>query len=512
MMMKTYILVCCVAFFGLAGCTSHFDKLNSNPLLITEVTPATVGNAFARAQYEGLYSHPGLYQLARNLFFDYYSQYFAVRDANIHSDRYVIVQDWIIVQWNCMYTVTWPTLKLVLETTADTDPDAHAVAKIWKVFVFHSHTDFYGPVPYREAGKGATSIPYDSQQDIYHDFFTLLDEAVATLSGTDPSRRPFGVNDLVYQGDIAQWIRFANSLRLRLALRISGVEPGKARAEAEKAVAAGVMETNTHNAFMTVNANTVHGLNVISDWGEGFVMSAAMESYLKGYDDPRMPEYFSPGVNSGEYRGIRNGLSTAQLAGSPKNTAGAASNVGPSFHVSRQTSNPFFVMYAAESYFLRAEGALNGWDMGGTAADLYAAGIRTSMHQWGITNETAIGNYIGGTGAPVALDDMLASPAVSNVPVQFAADEATRRQQVATQKWLALYPDGIEAWAEVRRTGYPVLYPVVNSDNPDIPAGQFIKRIPYVDYEKQTNGPAVVEGVRLLGGPDVPTTPVWWDQ
>ncbi len=512
MKMKTYILACCVTLFGLAGCTSHFDRLNTNPLLITEVTPATVGNAFARAQYEGLYSHPGLYQLARNLFFDYYSQYFAVRDANIRSDRYVIVQDWIIVQWNCMYTVTWPTLKVVLETTADTDPAAHAVAQIWKVFVFHSHTDFYGPVPYSEAGKGTTSIPYDSQQDIYHDFFTLLDEAVGTLSATDPARKPFGVNDLVYQGDVAQWIRFANSLRLRLALRISGVEPEKARVEAEKAVAAGVMETNAHNAFMTVNANTVHGLNVISDWGEGFVMSAAMESYLKGYDDPRMAEYFSPGVNSGEYRGIRNGLSTAQLASSPKNTAGAASNVGPRFHVGRQTSNPFFVMYAAESYFLRAEGALNGWNMGGSPTDLYAAGIRTSMHQWGITDETIVGDYIDGTGTPVALDDMLASAAVSDVAVRFAADEATRRQQVATQKWLALYPDGIEAWAEVRRTGYPTLYPVVNSDNPDIPAGQFIKRIPYVDYEKQTNGPALAEGLRLLDGPDVPTTRVWWNQ
>jgi len=496
---------------GLWGCTAHFDKLNTNPMQLTEMTPATVGNAFARTQYEGLYSHPGLYQLARNLFFDYYSQYFAVRDAGIRSDRYVIVQDWIIVQWNCMYTVTWPTLKLVLETTADTDSEANAIAKIWKVFVFHSHTDFYGPVPYHEAGKGTTSIPYDSQRDIYYDFFTLLDEAVATLSVADPSRTPFGVNDMIYQGNIAQWRRFANSLRLRLAMRISAVEPEKARQEAEKAVAAGVMESNAHSAFMATNANVVHGLNVISDWGEGFVMSATMESYLKGYSDPRMAEYFSRGVGSGEYRGIRNGLTGEQLNSSPKNAAGAASNVGPRFHVSKQTDNPFFVMYAAESYFLRAEGALNGWNMGGTAAELYEAGIRTSMEQWGITDSETVQNYIDGTGLPIALDDYLESPPVSDVPVKFAADEATRRQQVATQKWLALYPDGIEAWAEARRTGYPELYPVVNSDNPDMPAGQLIRRIPYVDYEKQTNGAAVVGGVELLGGPDLPTTRVWWN-
>ena len=506
-----FIVYILIAGVTLLSCTRHFDELNSNPLLLTEMTPATVGNAFARTQYEGLYSHPGLYQLARNLFMDYYSQYFAVRDAGIRSDRYVIVQDWIIVQWNCMYTVTWPTLKQVLEATEAMDPDAHAIAKIWKAYVFHSHTDFYGPVPYHEAGKGTTSIPYDSQRDIYYDLFNLLDEAVATLTSADQSRTPFGVNDLVYQGNIGQWRRFANSLRLRLALRISNVEPEKAREEAEKAVAAGVMELNAHNAFMTVNANTVHGLNVISDWGEGFVMSATMESYLKGYNDPRMAEYFSPGVNSGEYRGIRNGLTGEQINSSPLNAPGAASNVGPRFHVSQQTENPFFVMYAAESYFLRAEGALNGWSMGGTATELYEQGIRVSMEQWGITDNTAIQNYINGTGVPVALDDYMESPAVSDVPVQFAADEPRRRQQIATQKWLALYPDGIEAWAEVRRTGYPELYPVVNSDNPDIPAGQFIRRIPYVDYEKQTNGAAVVGGVALLGGPDVPTTRVWWN-
>ena len=506
-----FIICILIAGVTLLSCTKHFDELNSNPLLLTEMTPATVGNAFARTQYEGLYSHPGLYQLARNLFMDYYSQYFAVRDAGIRSDRYVIVQDWIIVQWNCMYTVTWPTLKQVLEATAEMDPDANAIAKIWKAYVFHSHTDFYGPVPYHEAGKGTTSIPYDSQRDIYYDLFTLLDEAVATLTSTDQSRTPFGVNDLVYQGNIGQWRRFANSLRLRLALRISNVEPERAREEAEKAVAAGVMELNAHNAFMTVNANTVHGLNVISDWGEGFVMSASMESYLKGYNDPRMVEYFSPGVNSGEYRGIRNGLTGEQINSSPLNAPGAASNVGPRFHVSRQTENPFFVMYAAESYFLRAEGALNGWAMGGTATELYEQGIRISMEQWGITDEAAIQNYINGTGVPIALDDYMESPAVSDIPVQFAADEPRQRQQIATQKWLALYPDGIEAWAEVRRTGYPELYPVVNSDNPDIPAGQFIRRIPYVDYEKQTNGAAVVDGVALLGGPDVPTTRLWWN-
>ncbi|SEN88739.1 Susd and RagB outer membrane lipoprotein [bacterium A37T11] len=495
----------------MAGCTKNFDNTNTDPTKLSEMTSATVGNAFALTIYRGLYGDPGLYQLARNLFADYYSQLFAVRDAGIRSDRYVIVQDWIISQWNCMYTVTWPTLKQILELTAKTDTEANALAKIWKVFVFHSNTDFYGPIPYSQAGKGEVSIPYDSQHDIYYDFFTLLDEATASLAAADQTKKPFGDNDLIFHGDIGQWRRFANSLRLRLALRISKIDPQKAKEEAEKAVAAGVMVTNLHSAFMKVNANTVNGLNVITDWGEGFVMSATMESYLRGFKDPRMPVYFSPGRVSGVYRGIRNGLTAEQMNSSPLNAAGAASNLGPRFLADQQTTNPLFVMYAAESFFLRAEGAVNGWNMGGTAEDLYRQGIQTSMEQWGITDQSKIDAYINGTSKPIALSDYLKSPAVSDIPVKFAAIEEQQRQQIGTQKWLSIYPDGIEAWAEVRRTGYPKLYPVVNSDNPDIAATELIRRFPYLDYEKQTNALAEQKGVELLGGPDKPTTRLWWN-
>lgn len=508
--MKHFIMVC-FAIVLLAGCTGHFDELNTDPTLLTEVNASNVGNAFALTQYRGLYGDPGLYQLARNLFVDYYAGYFAVRDPGIRSDRYVVVQDWIISQWNCIYTVTWPTLREVLATTATIDPEANAIAKVWKVFVFHSNTDMYGPIPYSLAGTGQTVIPYDSQRDIYYDFFTLLDEAIAVLAVADKSRRPFGDNDLIYQGDIDQWIRFGNTLRLRLALRVSGIDPQKAQQEAEKAVAAGVMESNSHSGFMTVNANTVNGLNVITDWGEYFVMSAAMESYLKGYDDPRIAEFFSPTTSSGGYRGVRNGLTTTQMNSSPLHANGAASNLGPRFNGALQSSNPLFVMYAAEAYFLRAEGALNGWNMNGTAEALYEAGIAISMQQWGIANTSEIQAYINGTSLPVALDDYFQSPAVAAIPVLFAADEAVQREQIATQKWLALYPDGLEAWAEVRRTGYPILYPRLSSDNPDMPASQMIRRIPYLDYEKETNGSEVEIGIGLLGGEDKPSTRLWWN-
>lgn len=494
----------------LPGCTKRFDSLNSDPTTISAVTPATAGNAFALAQYNGIYGDAGIYQLARNLFVDYYSQYFAIADQSTRSDRNVIVQDWIISQWATVYSGTWPTLKVVMDITEKTDPAAHAITKIWKVYVFHSNTDFYGPIPYFQAGKGTTSIPYDSQQDIYHDFFKLLDEAVAALKQADRSKHPFGTNDLIFHGDIDKWIKLANTLRLRLALRISGPELQRAKEEAEKAVAAGVMTATADDAMMDVGPNSNNGLNVISSWNY-FRMSASMESYLKGFEDPRMPVYFRPAAISGEYHGIRNGLTAAQI-GDPKNNVRALSDVGPRFDPSKAATTRIMVMYAAEAYFLRAEGALNGWNMGGTAQELYEKGIATSMDQWGVTDAAVIKLYQQGTTTPVKLNDYLSSPAVADIPVKFSAMPEKQRQQILTQKWIALYPDGIEAWAEIRRTGYPLLYPVVNSDNPDVPKGQIIRRFPFLDYEKQTNTRAVQEAQPLLGGPDKPTTPVWWNK
>lgn len=496
-----------------AGCTKHFDELNTDPTTFSSLTPATIPQAFSRSQYEGIYGDAGIYELARSLFPDLWSQFFANADQGVKSDRYVIIQDWIISQWNIVYTINWPTLKMVLDATAKTDPEANAVAKVWKAYIFHYQTDFYGPVPYFQAGTGALSIPYDSQQDIYHDLFKTLDSATAVLSAAPASARPFGTSDLIYHGDVKKWLKMANTLRLRLAIRISGVEPDRAKQEAEKAVAGGVMTSNTDCAFMDVGANSPNGLTQLSPW-ENMRMSASMESYLKGFDDPRMPVYYSPSVDDGEYHSLRNGLSAAQLAdANPGNTGDNLSNIGPRWiNDATATAVPLSVMYAAEAYFLRAEGALNGWNMGGNAKDFYEQGITLSMQQWGISDAAAIQNYIGGSGLPIALNDYLHSPAVASITVKFAADVATQRQQIATQKWLALYPDGIEAWAELRRTGYPKLYAVVNSDNPDVPATDMIRRFNFLDYEYQTNGKAVQAAIPLLNGPDKANTRLWWNK
>ncbi|MEO8109053.1 MAG: SusD/RagB family nutrient-binding outer membrane lipoprotein [Ginsengibacter sp.] len=512
----TFLLTILSLLLLAEGCTKKFDELNTDPTTFSSLPAATIPKAFARSLWQGVYADPGNYEVIHSLYTDLWSQYF-VDAGGFPGDRNVIDQNLIIFSWNLTYTVNWPSLKLVIDATETTAPPANAIAKIWKVYIFHQNTDFYGPIPYFQAGTGLLSIPYDNQQDIYNDFFKTLDSAVTTLKNADPSQHPFGTDDLIYHGDISKWIKFANTLRLRLALRISKVDAAKAKLEAEKAVADGTMTANDDNAFVDVGPNSVNGLAAEAPW-ENMRMSASMESYLKGFNDPRLQEYYDPAEADGKYHGLRNGLAPNQLSTAVKiggqfNGAINLSNINTKrWYDNTQTTTPLNVMYAAESFFLRAEGALNGWNMGGSSKDLYEQGISTSLQQWGITDNTVIQNYLQSSAMPVAPNDYLNSPAVANIPIKFSANPAQQKEQILTQKWIALFPDGIEAWAELRRTGFPKLYPIVRSDNPDVIPGNIISRLTFQSYEYQTNGKAVQEAINLLGGPDKASTHVWWNK
>jgi hypothetical protein len=247
-------------------------------------------------------------------------------------------------------------------------------------------------------------------------------------------------------------------------------------------------------------------------------MSATMESFLKGYNDPRMTQFFQPAFATKTYEGLRNGLNPAQLA-DQLNSNDYNSNVGSRWIRNTGSGSgwenifavPANIMHSSEVYLLRAEGAVNGWNMGGTAKELYEQGIRVSMEQWGFTGDQ-VEEYINGTTLPVEPKDALNSPRVADIPVKFGSTEAVQREQIGTQKWLAVFPDGFEGWAEFRRSGFPKMYNVVNSVNPDVPTTQFIRRFPFIDAEKVTNKAAVDAAVSLLNGPDKASTPLWWDK
>jgi len=511
-------LMAIVVGVGINSCTDDFEEINTDPLALTadKVDGSLIGLAFARAQYRTMCGDAGQFQISQNLFSDLYAQYFATTAANFDSDLNVQVGRWSDICWTNFYAQAAPNVKFVEDFTmseGNEDPVGNAVAKIWRVQAYHRISDYYGPVPYFEFGNAALSVAYDSQESIYRDFFTTLDEAVAALKA-NPGASAFGNNDLVYAGDVSKWLVFANTLRLRLAMRVRFVDPGLAQAEAEKAVADGVMETGSQSAFVSTNDNSTNPINTISNWGE-YRMSATMESVLKGYNDPRTASFFSPAVNgdSGDdpdnfpYEGLQNGQSKVAKGSDLNNPH---SDVGPDFLPPAKggTNPPIVVIRAAEAWLLRAEGSFLGWNMGGvTAEEAYNRGIEESLIEWGVGNQAAA--YIASSAVPVSPSNSLA--AVSDVPVKFDAGRAL--EQILTQKWLALYPDGWEAWAELRRTGFPKTYPRLGSENPNVAVNETMRKMQYVSSEFDSNTEAVQAAIALPenGGQDIGNVRVWWD-
>ncbi|MEX2574140.1 MAG: SusD/RagB family nutrient-binding outer membrane lipoprotein [Balneolaceae bacterium] len=519
--LRSAVIMCVALGVSVSACTDHYNELNTPPdeLTTDQVGTNLLGNAFANTQYHGMFG-PGFYfQTGENLYASMFAQYFALAEISFDYDQYLLTRR-TERTWDYLYGSVLPTLQFVEQSSEENDLALeNAVAKVWKVQMFHRITDYWGPIIYSEYGSGETSVKYDSQESIYKDFFKVLDEAVTVLDQYSGDL-VFPSSDLVYEGNAHQWLVFANSLRLRLAMRISYVEPELAQQEAEKAINApgGVMMDNSDNAEVLTTDENRNPYGQITQWGE-FRASAAMVSALTGYEDPRTSEYLNEAVDGGGYHGIRNGL--------PKDNKGSflesiVSDMDTKWHsVESGGSNPpLRVMNAAEVYFLRAEGALRGWSMGGTAQDLYEEGIRTSLEE--VTDATAqeIDDYINSTNTPAAIDSPAATqgewdtPPVFDIPVQYqaSADFETRLEQIISQKWLSNYPDGWEAWAERRRTHYPTLYPIIESLNPDIPEDDFPKRLPYSPGEYSDNTAAVEEAVNtLLNGPDNGITKLWWD-
>lgn len=506
----TFIFLISSAFV-LSGCTKNFPDRNTDPTKLTALTQQDLRGLFSNAEWQGFALGGGTqYQRGVNAFADMYAQYFAVTQTAFASDRFDLTQSRLQNHWIRAYVFTMPSLLTIIKTTTSDDTKAmNAIARIWKAFILLRVTDYYGPIPYFNIGSSDKTISYDAQKDIYYDLFKEVTEATADLA-SHLNSISFSDQDQIFAGDNSKWLKFGNTLRLRMALRISQVDPEKAKAEAEAAVAGGVMTDIADDGYLHVDPTRPNALGYISAWNE-MRMSATMESVLKGYQDPRMPSYFQPAITDGQFRGVRNGMIPAEQV-LPENGYDNASNLNDRYTPVGMNTEPMPVMRSAEAYLLRAEGAVNGWDMSGTAGDLYAKGIEMSMRTNGITDEGVINNYVNSTDAPSAPGGYFNTPALTDIQVKFSSDPAKQREQIGTQKWLALFPDGQEAWAEVRRSGFPKRYPVLHSDNPDVPSGQFVRRIVFLDYDKDRNKGAVEAAVPLLNGPDKGSTPLWWDK
>src|SRR5699024_7985219 len=217
--------------------------------------------------------------------------------------------------------------------------------------------------------------------------------------------------------------------------------------------------------------------------------------------DPRLPCYATPATDpevQGKYIGIRTGMITGD------NTKDdyinyASLNTETTFN----HDAPQLIMTSAEAFFLKAEAALRGWSGAGNAEENYVNGIKASFAQWGITDPGTINSYLHNS---TATPDDYVDPkktannaaALTNISIAWesSASKEKKLERIITQKWIAIFPDGQEAWADYRRTGYPKLFPVVhNNSNGEISTSEQIRRIPYPSAEYNTNGEAVNEAV-----------------
>ena len=303
-------------------------------------------------------------------------------------------------------------------------------------------------------------------------------------------------------------MKFANSLRLRLAMRIASVAPDKACAEIQKIKENdyGFFEAETGGVFVSTKSGYTNPLGELNRvWNETY-MSANMESILTGYNDPRLEIYFEPCTDEalkGQYRGIRQGTCFAH-----SHYSGLSK-----LFVKQDTDTP--LMTASEVWFLRAEAALRGW-MDEDEEACYRNGVTTSFHQWGIYGvEDYLKSELTASDFIDTYDEENNIEARCKVTPKWNPqdDKETKLEKIITQKWIAMFPEGCEAWTEQRRTGYPRLFPVRfnHSRSGCIDMEIMVRRLNFPGT-LQTEDPEQYSAlVEALGGDDHGGTRLWWD-
>ncbi|HNW56618.1 MAG TPA: SusD/RagB family nutrient-binding outer membrane lipoprotein [Bacteroidales bacterium] len=519
------------AISSLISCTEKFDEYNVNKSKLMEVGPKELAGLFSTAQIEG----------CNWLTTDNYNR--MSRTVGNHLSGLMCIMD-ITYEQNMLnlsyhssgfvgiYSKAIPALQCIFDISKDESSlqNNYAIALVWKVWLLQQVTDFFGPIPYTDAGVGKENTTYQSQKEVYYLMFDDLKKAIDIMTASvavNPTANAFGVGDMIYDGDVSKWLKFANTLRLRLAIRISNIDPDKAKTEGEAAAAGSTMSTNADDAFLAViNWDELgNGLCRVNPWYSS-LMSSSIESFLKGYKDPRMEQYFAPVAdpkmstipelvaNIGGFHGFANGFRTT----TEYNYAMYHSCLNTTrWNANTKLTLPIPILYSCETHFLKAEGAWRGWNMGVTAKAAYDEGIRVSMKQWTTISADSIQKYIDSENTPVAPEDYgYNHPAASDIPVKFSSNPEDQYEQIITQKWLSFFPNGVEAFAEYRRTRLPKIYPKVVSVNANINLadGQIITRLPFPMKEYNAQPEQVKAAIPLLGNgvtEDLENIPLWWD-
>lgn len=503
-----------VVLLSLASCTGRFLEYNQDPYGATEDNLATVAEGGPLLADMQIYVVPNQ-ENAWQMTFDLVGVLSGLSTTQGFSDDYHMYKPrrgWNDYPYDDTFTHLYQDFNpIATKSKEDFSNFAFAWASILRVATMHRISDIYGPIAFSQVKAGKKGIPYDTQQQLYLSYLEILKKSVESISKMPPNEYlRYAKYDKVYNGDFAKWLLYARSLALRLAIRISGVEPEKAREYAEWAVKEGIIEVNEHNALMPTIDNPAYKTSY--NWGD-MQSGADIVEYMKAFDDPRIQKYFTEASGRWGYFGARS---------LPKSSK---ANIDDFSKPNITASTPIVWMSAAEVAFLKAEGALLGWNMGKSAKELYEEGIKRSFEQWGV-DLASLNEYLQNESTRGAFRDPL-HPEINDLNFQSSItvkwndeDPKENLSKIITQKWISFYPyQTIEAWTEWRRTGYPNLMSalvngsggevanITQEDGRDVGG---MRRLIFSQKDVENNANSVNEAIKDLGGADSYSTDLWW--
>ena len=521
------------------------------------------------------------YQFAYNLGPDSYVQYFCVPHSDFPYSNFTLRSTYDMckgsiggpgLSFSFMKTDMAPTLNA---SKIDDMPEIKAIYLTLFNYAAIENVDLFGPMPYYDHKTIREESPfvYDRVKDIYHQVKADIDAAIECfkyykghrseaykeqIGSTIKRRVQLLSSDYADPSDLSVWIRFANSLKLRMAIHMSKVEPATAKQWAEEAVAGGVIENETDEiAIYLTKIGTAHPLVEITNSWHDAVIGASFMNLLENLYHPYMKYLFTknsiglvkseqavsetsaPAVTPKEsvYVGMRNGVTPGKGQAAAANPYCGYSTLDRTYFF--ECNPPLYIMKMSEVCFLRAEGALRGWNMGGTAQSFYEQGIRTAYLEDRSSPRKEYVNYVDdylNVVAPKGIayvdpqgltPDM---PSVTKIGVKWNEGDSkeTKLEKIITQKYIASFPYSYESWVDLRRTGYPKLFPILNTEHGDgtikpgdpkvQTADNIMRRIPWIPDDSQkkedikaTGIPALSEDTNNKPATDTQMQRLWWD-
>ena len=475
--MKKYLIISSISLLAFGACTKDIDRFNEQTKQAATVPAATLFSNGVRNLTNALAS-PNVNTNVLRLTVQHWTTTTYTDEPNYDFTTRAIPQTF----WRILYRDVLANLqeakRLIptdITTTEATQKNQTAVTDIMQVYTYSVLVNTYGDVPYTEALDPNNLFPkYDDAKTIYDDLFTRLDADIAAL---DAAASGFSsTSDIVYAGSISKWIKFANSLKMRLAMTIADADAAKAQAAVEQADA-GAFTAAADNAviqyFSTTPNNNPIWADLVQSKRQDFVAAEPFVSKLVALSDPRLPVYFKTN-DAGAYVGGKVGSNNTYTLFAKPGT------------VLENPALPALLLSYDEIEFYRAEAKERGFNVAGTAAAHYTNAVTASIVYW------------GGTAAQAAT--YLAQPTVA-----YATASGNYKEKIGTQKWIALYNRPVEAWTEVRRLDYPVL------PAPAAAKSGFPNRLTYPTNEQTLNNSSYTAAAGKMGTDNVETK-IFWDK